>query len=87
MTMKAIGKGLGLAALAGAMLWTAATPASAEFFGCNDAKTKVSYSSPASRQAFTRSHRQPRASHDYSTRRTRSADLFAPYHARSQRWH
>ena len=82
MTLKTIGCGV----LAGALCAAIVTPASAEFFGCNEPHTKVSYSSPSSRQAFTR-YSTSHASREYSPRRTRSAGLFAPLsrHA-NERW-
>ncbi|MFA6266306.1 MAG: hypothetical protein WC670_11415 [Pseudolabrys sp.] len=82
MALKAIGWGV----LAGAVLCAAVTPASAEFFGCNEPHTKVSYSSPASRHATSRPTYTTRETHDYATRRTRSAGLFAPYPSRTERW-
>ena len=83
MTLKTIGLGILAGMLCGAMV----TPASAEFFGCKDPHTTVTYSSSSSRQAFTRYY-AGRAGHDYySTRRTRHAGLFAPVSRRSsERW-
>lgn len=72
--------------LAAALIGAATTPASAEFFGCKDGHTKVSYSSSADRQAFSayaRSH-STRTTYEPAPRRERSAGLFAPYSARSQ---
>lgn len=80
---------IGLAILAAALIGTAATPASAEFFGCKEPRSKVSYSSAADRQAFAayaRSHRAGRVSYERAPRRERNAGLFAPTSARSQRW-
>ena len=82
MTLKTIGLGI----LAGALCCAVVTPASAEFFGCKDPHTKVTYSSSSSRQAFAR-YSTSHASHDYSQRRTRSAGLFAPVSRHSgERW-
>ena len=82
-------KTIGSAILAAALIGAAATPASAEFFGCKDPHSKVSYSSSADRQAFaayTRSHQSDRVVSERAPRRERSAGIFAPYSARSQRW-
>ena len=82
MTLKTIGLGIAAGLLCGALV----TPASAEFFGCKEPHTKVSYSSSSSRQAFTR-YSTARASHDYSARRTHHAGLFAPASRSSgERW-
>lgn len=82
MTLKTIGWGI----LAGALCAAIATPAAAEFFGCNEPHSKVSYSSSSSRQAFAR-YSTSHVSREYAPRRTRSAGLFAPLsrHA-SERW-
>ena len=79
---------IGLAILAAALIGTAATPASAEFFGCKEPRSKVSYSSAADRQAFAAYARSHRAgvSYERAPRRERNAGLFAPTSARSQRW-
>jgi len=68
-----------------------ATPASAEFFGCKEPRSKVSYSSAADRQAwgaYARSQHTGRVVYERAPRRERSAGLFAPYSARSRsdRW-
>ncbi|WP_137046503.1 hypothetical protein [Pseudolabrys sp. FHR47] len=79
----------GSAILAAALTGAAATPASAEFFGCKEPRSKVSYSSSADRQAFAayaRSHHSDRVVYERAPRRERSVGLFAPYSARSQRW-
>lgn len=80
---------IGSAILAAALVAAAATPASAEFFGCKEPRSKVSYSSAADRQAFAayaRSHAPSRVTYERAPRRERNAGLFAPYSARSQRW-
>ncbi|HWK98281.1 MAG TPA: hypothetical protein VNR39_22920 [Pseudolabrys sp.] len=81
---------IGSAILAAALIGAAATPASAEFFGCKEPRSKVSYSSSADRQAFAayaRSHQAERVVYERAPRRERNAGLFAPYSARSQqRW-
>jgi hypothetical protein len=82
-------KTIGSAILGAALIGVAATPASAEFFGCKEPRSKVSYSSSADRQAFSayaRSHRQSGMTYKRAPRRERNAGLFAPYSARSQRW-
>ena len=89
-------KTIGSAILAATLLGAAATPASAEFFGCKEPRSKVSYSSSADRQAwgsYARSHNTDRVVtdrvvHERAQRRERSAGLFAPYSARSRsdRW-
>jgi hypothetical protein len=86
MALKTIGYGI----LAAALLGAGVTPASAEFFGCNEPRTKVSYSSSSDRQAFSsyaRSHHtgSGRVVHERAPRRERSAGLFAPYHSRYDR--
>lgn len=83
MVLKALRFGILAAALCGAFV----TPAAAEFFGCKDPHTTVTYSSSSSRQAFAR-YDASRASHaSYATRRTRHASLFAPVSRRSsERW-
>jgi hypothetical protein len=62
-------KAFGFLVVAGAIDIGSAAPASAEFFGCNEPRTKVSYSSrpaysghyaPASRQRVTHSDRSYR---------------------------
>ncbi len=81
-------KSIGSAILAAALIGAAATPASAEFFGCKEPRSKVSYSSAADRQAFAayaRTHRAGRSSYERAPRRERNVGLFAPYSARSQR--
>ncbi len=78
---------IGSAILAAALIGAAATPASAEFFGCKEPRSKVSYSSSADRQAFAAyAHHADRAVQERAPRRERSVGLFAPYSARSQRW-
>lgn len=82
-------KTIGFAILAAVLIGVAATPASAEFFGCKEPRSKVSYSSSADRQAFAayaRSHHSERVVYERAPRRERNAGLFAPYSARSQRW-
>ncbi|RDV04208.1 hypothetical protein [Undibacter mobilis] len=82
-------KSIGTAILAAALIGAAATPAAAEFFGCKEPRSKVSYSSSADRHAFeayNRSHHSSRVTYDSAPRRERSAGLFAPYSARNQRW-
>jgi len=84
-------KTIGSAILAATLLGAAATPASAEFFGCKEPRSKVSYSSSADRQAwgaYARSHHTGRVVYERAPRRERSAGLFAPYSARSRsdRW-
>ncbi len=77
------------AALVAATLVGAATPASAEFFGCKEPRNTVRYSSSSDRQAFqafARSHHSDRVTYERAPRRERNAGLFAPYSARSQRW-
>ncbi|KQY98007.1 hypothetical protein ASD45_18650 [Pseudolabrys sp. Root1462] len=82
MSLKTIGLGI----LAGALCAAMVTPAAAEFFGCKDPHTKVTYSSSSSRQAFAR-YSTSHTSHEYSSRRTRSAGLFAPFSRPSnERW-
>lgn len=83
MMLKTIGFGILTGALCGALV----TPAAAEFFGCKDPHTTVTYSSSSSRHAFAR-YDASRASHtSYSMRRTRHASLFAPVSRRSnERW-
>ncbi|MBS0533913.1 MAG: hypothetical protein JSR72_07630 [Proteobacteria bacterium] len=82
MSLKTIGWGI----LAGALCCAVASPASAEFFGCKEPHTKVTYSSSSSRQAFAR-YSTSRTSHDYATRRTHHAGLFAPFsRSSSERW-
>ncbi len=51
--MRSIGSGLVLAALLGAVVAVVATPAAAEFFGCND-KNSVSYRGVSSHYASAR---------------------------------
>lgn len=80
---------IGPVILAAALTSAAATPASAEFFGCKEPRSKVSYSSSADRQAYAayaRSHHSERVVYERAPRRERSVGLFAPYSARSQRW-
>jgi len=82
MSLKTIGLGI----VAGALCCALVTPASAEFFGCKEPHTKVTYSSSSSRQAFTR-YSSSRTGHDYATRRTHHASLFASFsRASSERW-
>ena len=83
MTLKAIGLGI----MAGALCVAMATPAAAEFFGCKDPHTTVTYSSSSSRQAFAR-YESSRTSHGYySTRRNRSSNPFASFSRHSDnRW-
>lgn len=79
---------VGSAILAAALTGAAVTPASAEFFGCKEPRSKVSYSSAADRQAFAayaRSHGPGRATYEHAPRRERSVGLFAPYHSRYDR--
>lgn len=82
---------IGSAILAAALIGAAATPASADFFGCKEPRSKVSYSSAADRQAFAayarthRTHRAGRSSYERAPRGERNVGLFAPYSARSQR--
>ena len=79
---------IGSAILAAALIGAAATPASAEFFGCKEPRSKVSYSSAADRQAFAayaRSHGPSRVTYERAPRRERNVGLFAPTSARSQR--
>lgn len=81
-------KMIGSAIVAAALLGAIATPASAEFFGCKEPRSKVSYSSSSDRQAFeayARSHRSDRVTYDSAPRRERNAGLFAPYHSRYDR--
>jgi len=59
-------KAFGFLVVAGVLVAGSVLPASAEFFGCNEPRTKVSYSSPrpsAYRTSFTRSYAVPRQRH------------------------
>ncbi|MCW5693562.1 MAG: hypothetical protein KIT48_14475 [Pseudolabrys sp.] len=79
-------KTIGLSIAAGALCAALVTPASAEFFGCKEPHTKVSYSSSSSRQAFTR-YSASHGHYAYAPRRAHHAGLFAPASRSSgQRW-
>jgi len=71
------------AVLAAAALLTglaATAPARAEFFGCNEPHTKVSYSSSSSRQAY----RYVRSSHEYSAQARRVSHARVTYSSASR---
>ena len=51
---------LGFLAIGAVLVVGSAAPASAEFFGCNEARTKVSYSSSAYRGHFAQAQATPR---------------------------
>lgn len=79
-------KTISLGIVAGAVCCAMVTPASAEFFGCKEPHTKVTYSSSSSRQAFAR-YSSTRTGHDSATRRTHHASLFASFSRSSnERW-
>lgn len=73
-------KVLGLLAVA-AVLIAGVAPASAEFFGCNEPRTKVSYSSSNYRGQYAQPQRQ-RSSHYSSQGQRRVASQW-----RSSQWH
>ena len=68
-------KAFGFLVVAGALVAGSVAPASAEFFGCNEPRTKVSYSSPrpgAYRTSSTRTYAAPRQRHaTYSSQSNR----------------
>ena len=56
--MRSIGSGLVLAALIGAAIAVVATPAAAEFFGCNDKTSVRTYRNVSSHYASARTTRE-----------------------------
>jgi hypothetical protein len=75
-------KAFGFLVVAGAIVIGSAAPASAEFFGCNEPRTKVSYSSrPAYSGHYAQASRQRSAS--YSSRSYRRVAT----QGRASQWH
>ncbi|MCW5689120.1 MAG: hypothetical protein KIT76_11305 [Pseudolabrys sp.] len=82
MSLKTVGLGIVASLLCGTLV----TPASAEFFGCKEPHTKVTYTSSSSRQAFTR-YSAGHGHYASAPRRAHHAGLFAPFQRSSgQRW-
>jgi hypothetical protein len=75
-------KVLGLLAVA-ATLIAGVAPASAEFFGCNEPRTKVSYSNAAYRSHYA----QAQSSQVYTQRQRYSSQRRYASQSRTSQWH
>jgi hypothetical protein len=80
-------KVLGLLAVA-ATLIAGVAPASAEFFGCNEPRTKVSYSNSAYRSHYAQAQSsQAQSSQAYAQRQRYSSQRRYASQSRTSQWH
>jgi hypothetical protein len=75
-------KSFGVLVVAVALVVGGVLPASAEFFGCNEPRTKVSYSNAAYRSHYARAYAPPRQRRVTYTSNRRMASQW-----RSSQWH
>jgi hypothetical protein len=88
MARRGLGFGIGLVAVGLALSAGAATPASAEFFGCNgtDRPGRVLYSYSGAPRAYGTRYSGARYTHDFAAQ-SRPRRTHVTYYAQKRYWH